>query len=158
MSFSMTFNEIALKACAALALKMGLLHFLTVRSRLISGNMKSGRAASWAEDEAMHPIVVAMLKVGVGAIGPCLATTERWVGVVANAVENEPYFMALVLAYASAGVTLPTWAPTLVATYVAARYAHAVMYLFPVVPQPGRAVAFIIGNFSMLGLAASALF
>lgn len=158
------YNDAVVMGSSLLAVKIGTLHFLTVRSRLLSGDFATGRPQNeaWKEEGKMLPMYGLFFKVSLGAFGPMLASTDRFTGLVANAVENEPYFMALAVAIATLGKPSPM-ASTLVKTYVAGRYFHALVYLaeFPEVLQPHktfiRAQGFLAGQAALFGLALSQL-
>ena len=163
-SFRMAnYNDAVVMGSSLLAVKIGTLHFLTVRSRLLSGDFATGRPQNeaWKEEGKMLPIYAKMFTCMLCAIGPS-PSTDRFTGLVANAVENEPYFMALAVAIATLGKPSPM-AATLVKTYVAGRYFHALVYLteFPEVLQPHktfiRAQGFLAGQAALLGLALSQL-
>ena len=151
-----TFAETVLYGAGALALKQGVTHLLTVRERILEGNMATGKPSSVAfkEDTTIHPAVMMLFKTLTLSVGPQIASVDRFVATVRNNNENEPYFLALAVAYVASGVAAPAWAATAVKTYVAGRYAHNVFYLFGV-QQPFRAFAYLPALFSMIFLAAS---
>ena len=156
MSVVTDFDKAIAKAAALLALKMGVLHVLTVRERFLAGDLATGRAGVWKEDTDAAKPVFATLKAIFVAYGPSLANVSRMCGCVDNANQNEPYFIMTCLALARTGLS-PLWAPQLVYTFVAGRFAHAAIYLYGNVPQPARAVSYTVGLASMLGIAVYAI-
>lgn len=143
------------KVAAALTIKVGMLNLLTVRS---TGNF--GRTANagklWHEDTIPRPMQLKLFTILMGAVGPT-PPTERLCGVVANANENEPYFLALACATALVGP--PTWGATALYAYLGSRIAHMIVFLvdFPesVVAIQGfcRANAYLVGVFTSFTLA-----
>jgi len=95
-----------------------------MQGRLLTGNFQTSRKAVWKEDSEFTGPFFQFFKTVLCAYGPTIATIERWTGCVNNAAENEPYFLAVALAYAKSGLDIPSWATGAVWTYVAARYAH----------------------------------
>lgn len=61
---------------AILAIKMGALNLLTVRSRLLTGDMSSGKEGGKSQkaDLAMSPACIAFFKLSLGAVGPTVST------------------------------------------------------------------------------------
>ena len=157
------YNDAVVMGTSLLAVKIGVLHFATVRSRLITGDFATGRPQNepWKEEGKMLPLYAMIFKTALFAVGPT-PSTDRFSGVVANAVENEPFFMALAVAIATLGKPSPM-AATMVKAYVVGRYVHAAVYLteFPEALQPHktfiRAQGFLAGNFALLGLGLSQL-
>ena len=158
-----SYNEAVVMGASLLAIKVGALNILTARSRFVHGDLATGRPGgqAWKEDGAMPGWTATFFKCSLCAFGPS-PPTERFTGLVANSVENEPFFLALAVAVATLGEPGP-WAPTLVKTYVAGRYFHALVYMteFPEFLMPHktliRAQGFLASTFSMLFLAGSQL-
>ena len=160
---SQSYNT-ALASCAGiLAIKIGALNLLTVRSRLLTGDFASGKegGVSQPADLNMAPWTVSFFKMSLCAVGPT-CSTQKFVQVVNNAKENEPWFLAIAGAIGLAG-TAPTWGATALYTYVAARLGHMVLFLceFPEALLPIqvliRATPYLVGVFTMFGLSASQL-
>mmetsp|Transcript_8331 Transcript_8331/g.25731 ORF Transcript_8331/g.25731 Transcript_8331/m.25731 type:complete len:162 (-) Transcript_8331:239-724(-) len=149
-----TFDQALAKGAALLALKVAGVHFLTIRERLLSGDMTTGRAALWKEDTEIPKPVAIAFKTAFLAFGPSLATVSRFNGCQGNANENEPYFMLMALGLARSGLPIPTWGATAIYTYVAARFAHTFIFIFlrDALPQPGRAAPWAISFFTMIAL------
>lgn len=102
-----------------------------------------------------------MIAVSLGAFGPTFAV-ERFRGAVANANENEPYFLALVGAIAIAG-NPPAWGAQAIYNYGACRFLHLAIFMldFPSFLMPFktliRATPYLVSVFTMFALAADAL-
>jgi len=157
------FNQAVLRCGSILAIKLGALNLLTVRSRMIKNDFTTGRPSkqAWIEDTSMPAWIGGFFKVALGAFGPS-PPTERFSGLVANTVENEPLFMCLAVAVATLGTPGEIGA-TLVNTYLYGRCFHALVYLTPspkfLLPYYTtiRATGFLAATFSMFALAASQL-
>ena len=154
----------ALASCAGvLAIKIGALNLLTVRSRLLTGDFGSGKegGVSQPADMNMAGWTVMIFKLALGAVGPTFST-QKLVQLVNNAKENEPWFLGLATAIAVAG-TAPTWGATALYTYTASRFAHGILFLFDFPEQllPYqvliRATPYLIGVFTMFSLSGSQL-
>ena len=163
MSLSTSYTT-ALASCASiLAIKIGALNLMTVRSRLLTGDFASGKegGVSQPADLNMAPWTVNLFKLTLGAFGPTFST-QKIVQVINNAKENEPWFLALATTVAVAG-TAPSWGATAIYTYVAARFGHMILFLidFPESLLPYqvliRATPYLIGVFTMFSLAGSQL-
>ncbi|KAJ8611744.1 hypothetical protein CTAYLR_009508 [Chrysophaeum taylorii] len=74
-------------------------------------------------------LLAGVFKTLFAGFGSTLCTLERWTGVVGNAVENEPFFLGVALAYANSGIRPPQWATTAVYTFTFFRYVHCLIYL-----------------------------
>ncbi|KAL1524106.1 hypothetical protein AB1Y20_019016 [Prymnesium parvum] len=161
LGVSETFNKALVKVAGALAIKIGVLHVLTARSRVMSGNASSGRPMAWEEDAKIADVAKSAFKVLLGAYGPTIST-ERLVGVVHNAVENEPFFLALGAAVAIAG-NPPAWGATALYAFCIGRFAHMAIFIteVPESVKPYkamlRAVPFLVGVFSMISLAGASI-
>lgn len=70
-----------------------------------------------------------------------------------NAVENEPFFLIMAVAWPMLG-TPSEAAPQLLMAYVATRYLHWIIFVL-VKRQPWRAIAWTAGVFINLGIAYS---
>mmetsp|Transcript_11835 Transcript_11835/g.16058 ORF Transcript_11835/g.16058 Transcript_11835/m.16058 type:complete len:161 (-) Transcript_11835:273-755(-) len=152
--------DVAIAQCAAgLALKMAVLHYMTLRTRFQTGNFTSGRQGLLKEDTEIVAPVLFTLKLFFCAYGPVLSTVERWTGCIRNANENEPYFMILALAFARSGLTIPSWAPTATYLYLAGRIAHAFVYTIiqDRLPQPTRGSGWTIAFAIMIAMALAVL-
>jgi len=156
--------NIALGQCAAaLAIKIGALNLLTVRSRLITGDMSSGKEGGISQkaDQNMSPYVVQLFKTMMCAFGPTF-TTQKLVQLVNNAKENEPFFIGLAAAVALAG-NPPAWGASGLYLYGFCRYVQGLFFLveFPDELLPYqvliRATPYLIGVFTMFRLAGSQL-
>lgn len=116
----------ALTVCAAsLAIKIGVLHLLTARERLLTGR--------FAQEQDANHWYGGLLLILLGCVkGTELggdAFIQRAERTAKANAENEPFFLALATI---AGLTqaVPTaTATTLVQVYTAARYGHTVSYL-----------------------------
>eukprot|EP00316_Scyphosphaera_apsteinii_P021352 CAMPEP_0119300142 /NCGR_PEP_ID=MMETSP1333-20130426/2136_1 /TAXON_ID=418940 /ORGANISM="Scyphosphaera apsteinii, Strain RCC1455" /LENGTH=173 /DNA_ID=CAMNT_0007301811 /DNA_START=40 /DNA_END=562 /DNA_ORIENTATION=+ len=164
MVISLAFNKALAQVAAALAVKVGALNLMTVRSRMLTGDFSTGKphGKPLKEEAALErtPAWITMLfKVMLGAVGPTF-DTERFVGLINNAKENEPFFIGVAAAVAIAG-SPPAWGATALYTYCAARFAHAFVFLmdFPDFLLPYkivfRATPYLVGVFSMFALAAT---
>ena len=80
-------------------------------------------------------------------------------GCIANANENEPYFLLTAVALAASGLPIPAIATKCIYFYVGARYAFSTVYLFlgDIIPQPGRAFCYLGALFTMVTLAVATL-
>lgn len=112
---------------AALFLKTTLTSFLQIATRFRS------RSFTVPEDAAM---------VGVRPKEAEAPLVQRCASIWRNDVENLPLFLALALTYVLLGASKES-AQLLFALYVAARYAHTVIYLRGL--QPWRALSFLAG-------------
>jgi len=147
----------------ALTIKVGVLHLLTVRSRLITGDVKSGKEGGVTQpaETAMSPACVTLFQLALGAFGPTLAT-QKLVQIVNNAKENEPFFLAVATAIAVGG-SPPAWGATGLYTYCAGRFAHMFLFAFEfpesLLPYQVliRATPYLVSLFTMLGLAGTLL-
>lgn len=74
LGISPKFNEALASVAGALAFKIGVLNLMTVRSRFISGDMKTGRVKAWEEDERTPEWLRKVFKLTLGAAGPTFAT------------------------------------------------------------------------------------
>ncbi|KAJ8611745.1 hypothetical protein CTAYLR_009509 [Chrysophaeum taylorii] len=155
------FEVAVLKCAGALAIKMGALHLFTVRTRLMTGDIKTSRKAVFKEDSDMmskNDFFASFFKTILGAFGPTLCTIERWTGVAGNAAENEPFFVGVALAYANSGIKPPEWATTAVYAFTFFRYVHCLVYLNgDWIPQPFRGLSYSLSLFAMMALAISAV-
>ena len=152
-------------ACTAgiLAIKIGALNLLTVRSRLLTGDMSSGKegGVSQPADLAMSPFCVTFFKISLCAFGPT-CKTQKLVQLVNNAKENEPWFLAVATAVALAG-NPPAWGASAIYLYCASRFAHAALFVaeFPSELLPYqvliRAMPYLAGVFTMFRLAGTAI-
>lgn len=86
--------------------------------------------------------------------------TQKFVQLVNNAKENEPWFLAIATAIAIGG-NPPAWGASALYIYCASRFAHAVLFVaefpksvigFQVLI---RAVPYLVGVFTMFGLSAT---
>ena len=142
-------------AAAALAIKITLTHVLTGRERLITLNY----AQAADKQNRLLPAFRAMF---LGVPGSGLGGKEfigRAERVGKNSAENEPFFLLLALTAGLSGSIDTALGITLIQTYTVARIAHAVVYLagnFPLLAC-FRPVAFGIGAFATLGMAAQVL-
>ena len=90
------------------------------------------------------------------------ARAQKFVQLVNNAKENEPFFLAMAAGIAAAGAP-PAWGATGLYVYCACRLIHAPIFLidFPEDLLPfqvlTRATPYLVGVFTMFGLAASQL-
>lgn len=114
-------------ALAALFLKTTLTSFLQIVSRFRS------RSFIVPEDAAM---------IGVRPKEADAPLVQRCANIWRNDVENLPLFLALALTYVLLGASRES-AQALFALYVAARYAHTIVYLRGL--QPWRALCFFAG-------------
>jgi uncharacterized MAPEG superfamily protein len=144
---------------ALLAIKTLLLGALTTRTRLMLGNLK--RAANgnntWEEDDRMPGWFVSLIKCMLVCVGPVPSEgfLARLQGLVSNTMETEPWFMGLAVAYGLKGVTsvyAVKYAQKLMWAFLAGRVVHAIAFLLAL-PQPSRALGFLVAKFSLLGLA-----
>merc|ERR1712224_1015426 len=95
----------ALGTCAGvLAIKIGALNLLTVRSRPLTGDMASGKEGGKSQpaDMNMNDFSVTFFKLALCAFGPT-CSTQKFVQLVNNAKENEPWFLAIATAIAIGG-------------------------------------------------------
>jgi len=155
-------NTVA-KVVALLAIKIVLMHLLTVRARLMLGNMKrrANDDSPWEEDERMPGWFASVMKAVLCCRGPAPseAFLKRLLGVVANSMETEPWFVGLAVAYGLRGVSSVSavrYAQPLMWAFLAGRMCHAVAFLLAL-PQPSRALSYIVALSSLLGLAVVAL-
>eukprot|EP01060_Flectonema_neradi_P019730 TRINITY_DN2705_c0_g1_i12.p2 TRINITY_DN2705_c0_g1~~TRINITY_DN2705_c0_g1_i12.p2 ORF type:complete len:147 (+),score=17.87 TRINITY_DN2705_c0_g1_i12:63-503(+) len=112
-----------------LVLKMMLMHYLTVRARLMSGRHK------WSEDtRTAQSIIGDTMKVLTLCWGPKI-DVDRLVGVVHNSVENEPFFL-VAASMLGGGHDDLMWA------YCIARCLHAFFFLVQL--QPFRGIAYSV--------------
>ena len=161
LGVSAAFNAALAKVAGALALKIGVINLLTVRSRLLTGDSTTGKplGKNFEEELAMPQWVGMFFSISLGAVGPTFST-ERFVGLVNNAKENEPFFLCMAAAIAIAG-TAPSWGVSALYYYLWSRIGHAIIYLVdfpaPLVPYKvlARASAYLFGVFSMFALAGS---
>jgi len=151
-------NTIA-KVAAILAIKMVLLHFLTVRTRLMQGNMKRSTNADspWEEDTRMPGWFGSIMKIILVCFGPTPseAFLARLQGLVANTMETEPWFLGLAIAYGLRGVSsiyAVRYAQPLMWAFLGGRLVHAAAFI-SAVRQPVRALGWIVATFSLLFLA-----
>mmetsp|Transcript_6296 Transcript_6296/g.16402 ORF Transcript_6296/g.16402 Transcript_6296/m.16402 type:complete len:164 (+) Transcript_6296:67-558(+) len=160
MATSMTDFSVAIaKGTALLALKIAGLHFMTMRTRFMTGDFNTGRGVVLKEDlELLAPVSVT-LRTFFMAFGPVVGTVDRWTGCIRNANENEPYFIMLCLAFAQSGLTPPSWAPSAVYAYVAGRFLH--MFVYTIVrdrlPQPVRGAGWTVAFATMIAMAVAVL-
>lgn len=160
---SSSFNTALCQVSAILAFKVGALNLLTVRSRLLTGDMASGKEGGHSQpaDQAMSGMSVAFFKLALGAVGPTFST-QKLVQLVNNAKENEPWFLGLAGAIAVAG-SAPAWGAGALYVYCAGRLAHGALFLFdfPEALLPWqvlvRATPYLVSVFTMFRLAASQL-
>lgn len=158
---SNTYSTALGHVAGVLAVKVGVLNLMTVRSRLITGDMSSGKegGVNQPADLAMSPMSVTFFKTMLGAVGPTFST-QKLVQLVNNAKENEPFFMGIATAIAVAG-NPPTWGASALYLYCGARLGHAALFLydFPesILPYQVlvRATPYLVGVFTMFRLAAS---
>ncbi|KAL3909204.1 MAG: hypothetical protein SGPRY_009514 [Prymnesium sp.] len=133
LGISPKFNEALASVAGALAFKVGVLNLMTVRSRFISGDMKTGRVKAWEEDERTPewlrkvfkftlvisltlfdplpprryiPLIVFPFSISPACLIACPRLSQRLTSVVHNAIENEPFFLAVAAAIAIAGKSL----------------------------------------------------
>uniref|UniRef100_A0A6U6X3Z1 Glutathione transferase n=1 Tax=Zooxanthella nutricula TaxID=1333877 RepID=A0A6U6X3Z1_9DINO len=146
-----------------LAIKIAVLHVLTVRARLMVGNSNrsANRDKPWEEDTRMPAWYMKILQCVCFAFGPAPseAFLLRCQGLVANSQETEPWFMGLAVAYGLRGVTniyAARHAQNLMWAFLVARALHAGIYLAGV-RQPFRAACWKAATFSMVFLAVVAL-
>eukprot|EP00429_Kryptoperidinium_foliaceum_P008961 CAMPEP_0176013386 /NCGR_PEP_ID=MMETSP0120_2-20121206/6281_1 /TAXON_ID=160619 /ORGANISM="Kryptoperidinium foliaceum, Strain CCMP 1326" /LENGTH=141 /DNA_ID=CAMNT_0017346295 /DNA_START=23 /DNA_END=445 /DNA_ORIENTATION=- len=108
-----------------LSIRIGVLHLLTARERIMTGNM--------AQEQDKYHWLGGLLKIVLGCVegtnlgGP--AFIERCERTAKGAAENEPFFLILALAGASMGSVPTELGTTLVQTFVAARCGHTIAYL-----------------------------
>merc|ERR1712039_163232 len=123
------YQTAVVQGASLLAIKLGTLNLLTVRSRLLTGDMGAGKPGgkSWKEESLMPVWTQMFFKFATCAFGPT-PPTERFTGLVHNIVENEPIFLALAGAIGAFGKPGPT-AATFVKTYVASRFFHSLVFL-----------------------------
>lgn len=70
LGVSPAFNKALVRVAGALAIKIGVVHVLTVRSRILTGDNASGRAGKWDEDSKAATWVATLLKYLTVAVGP----------------------------------------------------------------------------------------
>jgi len=158
-AFSSNYTTALGHVTGTLAMKVGVLHLLTVRSRFITGDQKSGKEGGVVQpaETAMAPVVISLFKLVLGAFGPTYPT-QKLCQLVNNAKENEPFFLAVATAIAVGG-NPPAWGATALYTYCASRCVHMFMYIneFPESLLPYqvfiRATPYLVGLFTMFGLA-----
>merc|ERR1712125_96497 len=112
-------------------------------------------------DENMPGWFVATLKAMLVCYGPkpSQELLDRLRGLGYNCMETEPWGIALAVAYGLKRVLniyAFRYAEKLLWAFCAARIGHTVCFLFAV-PQPGRAVCWTLGTFSMILLASLVL-
>jgi hypothetical protein len=125
-----------LATCAALiVLKLGVMHVMTVRSRigLLYANMN---VMKWSEDNdsTIEGILFAVFRPMLAAYHPRLPgmkkpQLEHYLGVVNNCVENEPFFFALAVAFSGGLSQVFRGAPAPFSGYCTHRPAKLGIYL-----------------------------
>ena len=148
---------------AALAIKIGALNLMTVRSRLLTGDMSSGKegGVSQPADQVMSPFCVGFFKASLFAYGPTFKT-QKLVQCVNNCKENEPFFLGVATAIALAG-NPPAWGASALYLYGGTRFLLHALFLveFPEALMPYqvllRATPYLIGVFTMFRLAGTRL-
>jgi len=96
---------------------------------------------------------VTFFKVALCACGPVPSESflNRCLGCVQNAMETEPFFLAMALGIAVRGKS-KEWVATLLKAFGVVRCADALVFLAGI-PQPVRALTYLAGVFPHLGLA-----
>lgn len=76
---SKDYNTALCSVASILAIKIGALNLLTVRSRLITGDFATGKegGVSQPADEVIAPVVQTIFKFSLGAFGPTYSTQVR---------------------------------------------------------------------------------
>jgi len=137
-------------ASSVLAIRIGALHLLTARERVLSGHM--------AQEQDKKHWMGSILKIILGCVegtnlgGP--AFIERCERTAKGAAENEPFFLIMAAVGAS---SVPTeLGVTLIQTFAVARCAHTLSYLLgEKINTTFRTVSFVTGlacTFGMAGL------
>ena len=125
---TMSFNEAIGWAAAVCATKAVVMHLLQTRSRLITGDMKTGRITAWVEDTMIPEPIIALFKLAMGTSLGGAVPIDRLGGVAQNNAQNEPYFLLLSGALALAG-SAPANGVDLIKYYVYARLVHNAAFL-----------------------------
>lgn len=126
---TMTFNDALGWAAAVCAVKSAVGHLLQTRSRLMTGDMKTGRLTAWPEDSIIPEPVIAVFKLGLLTSVGSPVPIDRLGGMAQNNSQNEPYFLVLAGALSLAGAA-PANGVDLIRTYVYARLAHNAVFLY----------------------------
>ena len=79
LPLSSNYNTALGHVAGILAIKVGVLNLMTVRSRLLTGDFASGKegGVSQPADENMSPMSVAFFKMALCAVGPTFSTQVR---------------------------------------------------------------------------------
>ena len=162
MSLNTAYFGVVANGMAVCAAKITVVHMLTVRERLMSGQFVQ------SVDSTLLSPIATVFKTLMGCFGPSLggepfiARCER---IAKNVAENETIFFLLAMSY---GLMNPPQdgktqtATQLVQIYTGARVAHTLVYLtnFELPTKLGlRGVSYIVGTLcgvSLVGLVATA--
>jgi len=141
----------------ALGIKVVVVTLMTVRCRLVSGEVIPNK-----EDDNpvlkfllnyVFKILLVVCPLGPSEYKPVLAATDpnlvAWLSIHRNAMEQEPFFMVMAIAYPLVAEPL-AMAPYLLYTYLASRVLH--MFCYALGLQPFRSLTFVAGLFATLGM------
>lgn len=129
--------------CAAsLAVKIGVLHLLTARERLLTGEFAQKQDGNHWLGGILRMALVCVKGSGFGGS----AFIERAERAAKGCAENEPFFLALATSAALTQAVPADMGATLLQVYTAARYGHTVSYLLgEKINTTFRTVSFVTG-------------
>lgn len=145
-----TFNDALAWAAAAIAAKTAVMHFLQVRSRLMSGDFSTGRTTLWIEDTIIPAPIISLFKVLLVCAFDKQMSIDRLAGVAQNNSQNETYFLLLCGALSLAGKA-PADGVALIKYYVYSRLVHNAAFLWGPIQFEGigvipvRALSYSVG-------------
>ena len=148
------YNETLAYCAALLVLKNMINHLLVVRIRLFN-RLKGDKYGNYSETPEADPknwkfmphAFFYVFYYGLLAFGGPFLTEnyfDRFQSMERNAVENEPFFLALAAVWSYAPGDMPEWAPKALLVFTYARIVHFILFAFLQI-QPWRAIAWTVG-------------
>lgn len=153
MSLDSKYAKALTLSSACLAVKIGIVHLLTARERLISGNFAQKQDAQHWFWKLLQVILVCIEGTGFGGA----AFIERAERSAKGAAENEPFFLALATTVGLTNAVPASLGVTLINVYTASRCGRTISFLMgEKLNTAFRTTSFIGGlasTFAMAGLA-----
>jgi uncharacterized MAPEG superfamily protein len=136
-------------ASAVLAVKIGILHLASARSRLMTGFV----AQDYDKKNALAPMLKAVL-LGYWTDFGGIQFVNRIERITKNCAENEPFFLALATLGGLSNAVPVATGVTLIKTYTLSRCTFTALYLAgEKINTAYRSVAFVSGLFTTFGMA-----